>query len=84
MNGRFNFEETLRGEVVANGQRDFVPQLDVELHGVAAQVDVAILQAHLFVGERSVAGQEGRMLGVVQDAQFFGDQFDFARWECSC
>ena len=56
---RFDFEETLRGEVVADGERDLVAQLDVELHGVAAQVDVAVLQAHLFVGQRGSPGRNG-------------------------
>ena len=53
-------------------------QLDVELHGVAAQIDVAVLQAHLFVGEHRVARQEWRLLGLVQNAQFIDDQFDLA------
>ena len=52
--------------------------LDVELHGIAAQIDVAILQPHLFVGQHGVAGQERRLLRLVQNAQFLGDQFHLA------
>ena len=53
-------------------------QLDVELHGVAPQIDVAILQAHLFVGEHGVRGQKGQLLRDVQNAQLFDHEFDFA------
>ncbi len=53
-------------------------QFDIELHGVAAQVEVAVLEAHLFVGEDGVAGEEGGVLGLVEDAEFVGDEFDFA------
>src|SRR5580700_2133221 len=74
----FDLEETLRGEIVADGQRDLVAELDIELHGIAAQVDVAVLQTHLFVGQVRVARQEGWMLGFVEDAQFVDDEFDFA------
>ncbi len=52
--------------------------LDVELHGLAAQVDVAILQAHFFIGENAFAGQEWRLFGFVEQAEFVYHQFDFA------
>ena len=58
--------------------RDVVAQLDVVLHLGAAQVEVAILQAHLFVGDVVVGGREGQRLAVVEDAQLVGDDFDFA------
>jgi hypothetical protein len=76
--GSFDFEEALVGEVIADGFGDFVAGLNVELHDVAAKIDVAIFQAGFFVGERGVGGQEGRELGFVEDAQLFGDQFYFA------
>ncbi len=78
MNGRFDLEEALRSQVVADGERHFVPQFDVELHGVAAQVDVAIFQAHFFVREHRVRRQKGERLRHVQNAQLFDHQFDFA------
>ena len=55
-----------------------MPQLDVELHGVAAQIDVAVFQAHLFVRQHGVGGQERQRLRHVQNAQLFRHQFDFA------
>ncbi len=76
----FDFEEALRGEVVADSQSDFVPQFDVELHGIAAQVDVAIFQAHFFVGEHRIRGQKGQRLRDIQNAQFFDYELDFAGW----
>ena len=55
-----------------------MPQLDVVLHGIAAQIDVAILEPHLLVGQHSFAGQKRRLLRLVEDAQLFRDQFHFA------
>ena len=57
---------------------DVVTQLDVALHLRPAQVDVAILQPHLFVGQHGVSGREGQRLAVVEQSQFVGDDFDFA------
>ena len=56
---RFDFEKSLLGKIVADRLRDLVPHLDVELHGIAAQINVAILQAHLFVGQNGFAGKNG-------------------------
>ncbi len=76
--GSFDFEESLRRQVFADGQRDFVPQFDVELHGVAAQIDVAIFEAHLFVGQDRVGGKKWQRLGYIQNAQIFDNEFDFS------
>src|SRR5579862_6940609 len=76
--GRFDFEKALGSKIVADGEGNFVTQFYVELHGIAAQVDVAILQAHLFVGQGSIARKERRVLGFVEDAEFIGDKFDLA------
>ena len=51
---------------------------DVVVHLGAAQVEVAVLEAHLFVGDLVVGGREGQRLAVVEDAQLVGDDFDFA------
>ena len=75
---RLDFVEALRVQVVANGDGNLVAQLDVALHLGPAQVDVAILQAHLFVGQHGVGGREGQRLAVVQQAQLVGDHFDLA------
>ena len=55
-----------------------MPQLDVALQVRPPQVDVAILQAHFFVGQHRIAGREGQCLAVVQQAQLVGDHLDFA------
>src|ERR1019366_9360718 len=77
----FDLEEALRSEVVADGKGHFVPQFDVELHGVAAQVDVAIFQAHFFVREHRVRRQKGERLRHIQNSQLFHHQFDFTGWD---
>ncbi len=57
---RLNFVEALRVEILANGDGDFVAQLDVALHLGPAQVNVAILQAHFFVGQHACRpGEKG-------------------------
>ncbi len=53
-------------------------QRDVLVHLGAAQVEVAVLEAHLFVGDVVVGGREGQRLGVVEEAELVGDDFDFA------
>ncbi len=75
---RLDFVEALRVEVVADGDRDVVAELNVVLHLRPAQVEVAVLEAHLFVGDVAVGGREGQRLAVVEDAQLVGDDFDFA------
>ena len=55
-----------------------MPQFDVALHHIAAQIDVAILQAHLFVRQNGFAGKKRRLLRFIQDAKLVGNQFDFA------
>ena len=54
-------------------------QLDVGLHHVTTQIDVAIFQPCLFVRQGSVAGQKWRQLRCVQHAQLFHHQFHFTR-----
>ena len=53
-------------------------QFDVALQVGPAQVDVAILQAHLFVGQHRVGGRERQRLAVVEDAQLVGNHLDLA------
>jgi hypothetical protein len=76
--GSFDFEEALGDEVVADGHGDAAAQGEVRLHLGAAQVEVAILQAHLFVGDGVFGGREGRRLGLVEQKQFAGDDLDLA------
>ena len=51
---------------------------EVVLHLGAAEVDVAILEAHLFVGDGFVGGREWRRLRFVEEQEFVGDDLDLA------
>ena len=75
---RLDLEEALRVQVFANGDGDLMAQFDVAMQFGPAQVDIAILEAHLFVGQHRVGGREGQGLAVVQNAQLVGNHFDFA------
>ena len=75
---RLDLVEALRVEVVANRDRHLVAQLDVVLHLRPAQVEVAILQAHFFVGDVGLGRRKRQRLAVVQDAQLIGDDLDLA------
>ena len=76
--GRLDLEKALRRQVAADRHGYLMTQFDIELHGVAAQVDVAVLQPHLLVGQNCFAGQEWRLLGLVEDAEFVGHELNFA------
>ncbi len=67
--------------MIANGQGDLVSGLDVELHLRPAQVDVAVLQPHLFVADDLFAGQKGRQLALVEQAHLGGHQLDLAGFD---
>src|SRR5882762_285378 len=57
-----NLKESLSRKVVPDGFRHLVPGLDVELHHIAPQINVAILQPRLFISKRRVRRQERRLL----------------------
>ena len=59
-------------------QRDLVAQPEVALHLGAAQVNVAIFEARLFVLDRFFRGRKRRQPRVVEDAQLGGLNLDFA------
>ena len=64
--------------MVANGDGNLVAQFDVAMQLGPAQVNIAILQAHLFVGQHRIAGREWQRLAVVQNAQLVGNHLDLA------
>ena len=64
MNGVSISRKPSRDEVVADGHGDAAAQRKVRLHLGAAQVEVAILQPHLFVGDGVFGGREGRRPGI--------------------
>ena len=51
---------------------------EVLLHLGAAEVDVAVLEADLFVGDGVFGGREGRGLCVVEEQELVGDELDVA------
>ena len=55
-----------------------MPHLNVELHHIAAQVDVAVLQPHFLVRKNRFAWQERWLLRFIENPQFINDQFNFA------
>ena len=67
--GRFDLEEALSDEVVADGHGDVVAEREVLLHLGAAEVEVAVLEADLFVGDGVFGGREGRRLRVVEQQE---------------
>ena len=75
---RLDLVEALRGKVFADRKRDFVPNLKIVLHLRAAQVEIAILEAHFFVGDCLFGRRKRGQLRVVQDQQVRRGDFDFA------
>ena len=75
---RLDLEEAFADLVIANRHRDLRAQREVVLHLGPPQIEVAILQPHLFVRNRVFRRREGRRLRLVQQQQFVGDHFDRA------
>jgi hypothetical protein len=76
--GGFDLQEALGDEVVADGHGNAAAQGEVRLHFGAAQIEVTVLQADLFVGDGVFGGGEGRSFGIVEQKEFAGDDFDVA------
>ncbi|OIQ81523.1 hypothetical protein GALL_367010 [mine drainage metagenome] len=72
----FDFDETGSIEVVAHGLGHAVAQHQVLLHGRAAQVQIAMLEAHR-LGQVVVIEHERRGERRVQDLDFRCQHFDF-------
>jgi hypothetical protein len=75
--GRFDFDEAVLVEVVAHQLGDAVAQAQVLLHRLAAQVQVAVLQADVLVEVVVVDLERGRQAGV-EDFQGLGQHLDHA------
>jgi hypothetical protein len=78
--GRFDFEEALFVEEIAGGLGDAMAQLEVLGHFGAAQVQVAVGKAEIFVGDFGVEGK-GRDVRLVENGEGAGDDLDFAGGE---
>ena len=58
-----------------------MPQDDILLNRGATQVDVAVLQADVFVWHRLAIGLEWRRLALVQQLEIPAQNFDGTRFE---
>jgi hypothetical protein len=76
--GRFDLQEALLAERLANGEGDVVAQAEVALHLSAAQVNVAVFEADFFVLDGLFSRREGREARVVEDEQLGGFNLDLA------
>ncbi len=77
-NRRLDLQKALAREILPDGQRDGVAHLEIVLHLRPAQVEVAVLQAQLFVLDGFFGRREGRQLGVIEHQKLVGDDLDFA------
>ena len=66
------------GQRLAHRERHLRAQNDIALHVRAAQVDVAILEARVFLHVHVLFHRERRRARFVQDPEFFDHQFHFA------
>ena len=74
--GRFNFQEAVFIQIVARGLGHAVAYLHVADHGRAAQVQKAVLEAQVFIGEGPVQ-LEGEHVRLVDDVQGVRGDFNF-------
>ena len=79
--GRFDFIKAHLVHGLADFEDHAVAQREVLPRLRAPQVEIAVTQARLFVRGQVVFDHERRRLRRVQDAQFAGDDFHFARSE---
>ena len=75
---RFNVNKALRVQVTAHTHGNLVAQAQIALHHGTAQVNHAVLQAHGFADVFIVNHKRRRGSGV-QNLNFFGENFNFAR-----
>ena len=75
---RFDFEKPMLGQRLAHGEGDLRAQNDIALHVRAAQIDVAILQARVFLDVDVFFHRERRRARFVQDPELLDHHFHFA------
>ena len=76
--GRFNFEEAVLVAVVAHDLGDAMARDQGFGHLLAANVQVAVLEAEVFVDRLALAGGEGGRIGFVDEGGGGDDDFDVA------
>ena len=74
--GCLDLQKAVVREVVADGARDLMPEAQVALHLRPAQVEIAVLEPHLFVRDGVFSRRERRGTGIVQEQQLGGDELD--------
>ena len=77
---RFDFDKTLLVEIIAGRFRHAVTNAQIARQLWAAQVEITVGQAQVFVTDLPVK-REGENLRAVQDRQARGQNFDLARGE---
>ena len=77
-NRRLDLPEAFGVEILADRQRDAMPQAQVVLQARAAQIEIAIAQPHVFADRRLVGDRELRRLRLVQQPDLRGDDLDLA------
>ena len=75
---RLDLEKAVRVEVPPDRRRHPVAQDDVVLQPRPAQIEIAVLEAHVFGHRRLVGDRKRRRLRLVQDRQLADDDFDLA------
>ena len=77
--GRFDFQETVLVQIIADVLHRAMTQPEVFLHRRPAQVQVAVAQAQAFVGFDVVGDVERRRLRLVEHGDAAGHYLDLAR-----
>ena len=69
-NWRFDFDELLLVKIIPHGFDDAMPQDQRILHRLTTQIDVTVLESHIFVGQfLDLRGRKGRSFTRVQHLQ---------------
>ena len=75
---RFDLQKTVRVEIATNRGRDLVPQDHVARQPRPPQIEIAILQPHVFRHGRLVGDGKRRRLRLVEDRELPHEHLDFA------
>ena len=78
-NGRFNLDEVLRIQEVANQDGHAVTQFKILTHTIAAQVQIAVLHANVIAAIGLVLNGERWCLALAQHIQFLHQNLNVAR-----
>ncbi len=78
---RFNFQKFLFVQVCTRGDGEFVAQDEFFLHGIAAQVQVAVLHAQFVSSIRVIVDGERWRFACVEQFEFFNDYLDITGGE---